>query len=61
MNYIHNISLMIHTASQDNFLKNQGIDSYFENVCINLIRQSHKSFELIYIDTFYEDNKQKLI
>ena len=59
MNYIHNISLMIHTASQDNFLKNQGIDSYFENVCINLNRQSHKSFELIYIDTFYEDNKQK--
>jgi len=55
MNYIHNISLMIHTASQDNFLKNQGIDSYFENVCINLSRQSHKSFELIYIDTFYED------
>jgi hypothetical protein len=59
MHYVHKVTVTIHTASQDDFLKNQGIDSYFENVCINLARQTFRSFELVYIDTFYEENKNK--
>ncbi|RDJ35494.1 MAG: glycosyltransferase family 2 protein [Crenarchaeota archaeon] len=53
------ISLMIHTASFDDFLKNQGINSYFESLIDNLERQTFKDFEFIYIDTFYEDNKDR--
>lgn len=49
---------MIHTASSDNFLQNQGIPSYFEAVCDCLNRQSFRAFEFIYIDTFYEDNQE---
>jgi glycosyltransferase involved in cell wall biosynthesis len=48
---------MIHTASCDNFLNNQGIQSYFASLLKNLSRQTLKEFELIYIDTFYNDNK----
>jgi glycosyltransferase involved in cell wall biosynthesis len=53
------ISLMIHTASHDVFLQNQNINSYFESVVDCLKRQTFKAFEFIYIDTFYEDNKEK--
>lgn len=59
MHYVHKITVTIHTASQDDFLQNQGIDSYFENVCINLSRQTFRSFELVYVDTHYEKNKTK--
>lgn len=51
------VSLMIHTASFDDFLKEQGINSYFDSLTQNLKNQSHKNFELIYIDTFYEKNQ----
>lgn len=49
---------MIHTASQDNFLTNQGIPSYFGALTDNLSRQTFFNFELIYVDTYYEDNKE---
>ena len=58
MHYVHKISLMIHTASCDDFLENQGIKSYFKSLLDNLKRQTIKEFELIYIDTFYENNKK---
>lgn len=50
---------MIHTASLDDFLQNQSIDSYFTSVTRCLTKQTFKEFEFIYIDTFYEDNKDK--
>lgn len=53
------ISVMIHTASFDNFLQNQNIQSYFESVTDCLSRQTFKAFEFIYIDTFYETNKDR--
>ena len=59
MQYVHKVTVTMHTASEDNFLQNQGIESYFENVCINLSRQTFRSFELIYIDTHYEQNREK--
>lgn len=59
MHYVHKISFMIHTASADSFLENQGISSYFLALLKNLSRQTLKQFELIYIDTFYEDNKDR--
>ena len=51
------ISLMIHTASHDCFLKNQGINSAFQMIVDCLLQQSFKEFEFIYIDTYYDDNK----
>lgn len=59
MNYVHKISLMIHTASCDNFLESQGIPSYYEALLKNLSRQSLREFELVYVDTFYDDNKAR--
>lgn len=53
------VTLTIHTASFDNFLENQGINSYFQALTYCLLFQKLKSFELVYIDTFYEDNKDK--
>jgi len=52
------ISLMIHTASYDDFLTNQGIKSYFKALTNCLNEQKHKDFELIFVDTFYEKNKE---
>lgn len=52
------ISLMIHTASSDNFLTNQGIPSYFQALIDNLNRQTFKDFELVYIDTYFETNQK---
>ena len=59
MNYVHRMSLMIHTASCDNFLEAQGIPSYYEALLRNLSRQTLREFELVYVDTFYEENKEK--
>jgi len=59
MHYVHKISLMIHTASYDDFLESQGIPSYFTALLKNLSQQTIKEFELVYVDTFYEDNKEK--
>ena len=53
------ISLMIHTASFDDFLTNQGINSYFKSLTHCLGFQTFKDFELIYVDTFYEENKEQ--
>jgi glycosyltransferase involved in cell wall biosynthesis len=52
------ISLMIHTASMDHFLKPLGIKSYFESLTYCLSKQNFKWFELIYVDTFYQANKE---
>ena len=57
MRYVHNMTIMIHTASCDNFLENQGMPSYHAAVLECLRRQTLKSFELVYVDTFYEDNR----
>lgn len=51
------ISLMIHTASPDNFLINQGLNSYFKSLIHCLNYQTFKDFELVYVDTYYEENK----
>ena len=59
--YVVSLSIMIHTASMDYFLSNQGIESYFEALVSCLCRQSFKNFELIYVDTFYEHNKEKFV
>ncbi len=53
------ISFMIHTASADWFLYSQGIPSYFAALCNNLSHQSFTDFELIYVDTFHEENLDK--
>jgi len=53
------ISCMIHTASFDGFLSNQGIKSYFESVTNNLSNQSFKDFEFVFVDTFYDSNKDE--
>jgi hypothetical protein len=52
------ITLMIHTASQDGYLAEHGIPSYFAALTENLGRQTFKDFELVYVDTYYEDNKE---
>lgn len=52
------ITVQIHTASCDDFLFCQGIRSYFESLISNLSHQTFKNFELVYIDTYYEDNKE---
>lgn len=51
------ISLLIHTASFDDFLIDQGIKSYFSSLVNCLNHQTFRNFELIYIDTFYDHNK----
>lgn len=51
------ISLIIHTASPDDFLRPQGIPSYFEALVENLTHQTFKQFELIYVDTYYAENR----
>lgn len=53
------ITVQIHTASCDDFLESQGVNSYFESLIENLSHQTFKDFELVYIDTYYEDNKEK--
>ena len=59
MKYVHKVSLMIHTASYDNFLDCHGIKSYFKALLANLQRQNMHEFELIYVDTFYDENREK--
>lgn len=53
------ISLMINTASIDCFLQEHKIDSYFRALTENLKQQTFTDFELIYVDTFYDDNAAK--
>ena len=53
------ISLLIHTASTDNFMLNQGIPSYFTALVKTLESQTLHDFELVYTDTFFEDNRDK--
>jgi len=59
MPHVHKMTIMIHTASDDRFLGNQGVSSYFAALLQNLKRQTLKQFELVYIDTFYEENRQE--
>ena len=51
------LSLMIHTASPDAFLATLGIPSYFAALCANLTHQSFQDFELVYVDTYHEQNR----
>jgi hypothetical protein len=52
------ISVLIHTASEDDFLTQQDISSYFRALTDNLTQQTFKEFELVFVDTFYEENRQ---
>jgi len=53
------LSLIIHTASVDAFLTAQGIPSYFVALCDNLAVQTFQDFELVYVDTYYEQNRER--
>jgi len=53
------ISVILHTASDDSFLETHGVKSYFYSLLLNLSYQTFTDFELIYVDAFYEENKQK--
>ena len=54
------ISFMIHTASEDTFIEEStGWGSYFNAVTTCLKDQEFKDFEFVYIDTYYEDNKDR--
>ncbi len=55
------ISLLIHTASPDDFLANQGIPSYFLALVESLVHQSHRDFELVYVDTYHAGNHPRFI
>ncbi len=59
MHFVHKISLMIHTASPDDFLSGQGIPSYYRALLENLRRQTIKEFELVYVDTFHDSNRDR--
>ena len=53
------VSLMIHTASVDDFLSGQGVVSYFESLLANLAKQTYRSFELVYVDTYHAEQSAK--
>lgn len=53
------VSLMIHTASPDDFLREQGIPSYFVALTETLRQQTFMDFELIYIDTYHAENRAR--
>lgn len=53
------VSLMIHTASTDDFMEAQRIPSYFAALVKNLSAQTLHDFELVYVDTFFEENKHR--
>lgn len=53
------ISLIIHTASPDDFLAKQGIPSYFHALIHNLSQQTFRDFELVYVDTYWDVNRKK--
>lgn len=50
------LSLIIHTASPDSFLLRQGIPSYFRALVRNLHQQTFSDFELVYVDTYHDQN-----
>ena len=52
------ISLTIRVASRDNFLQEHNIGSYFKCVVQCLNNQIFKDFELIYVDTYQEENAE---
>lgn len=53
------ISLMIHTASCDDFLAGQGLPSYFQALTDCLRYQNGPGFELIYTDTYHAANQAR--
>lgn len=53
------VSLMIHTASADSFLAEQGIPSYFGALVRCLQHQAFTNFELVYVDTYHEENRER--
>lgn len=57
------LTLMIHTASPDDFLRSQGIPSYFEALAFNLMCQRVEGgaveFELVYVDTYHAENRER--
>ena len=53
------ISLTIRSASRDNFLATQGIPSFFEAVMWCMHEQTFTDFEFIYVDTHYDENRER--
>ena len=53
------ISVLIHTASHDDFLSPSGVESYFESVVLNLAHQTFNEIELVYVDSSYKENQGK--
>lgn len=54
------ITVMLHTASPDNFLSHQGIESAIQMYVDCLEAQTFKDFEFVFVDSFYETNKEKV-
>lgn len=53
------ISITVRTASKDDFLACQGITSAFESLLWCLEHQTFWDFEFIYVDTYYEQNRER--
>jgi hypothetical protein len=53
------LSLIIHTASCDNFLACHGLDSYFLALTDSLRFQTLQEIELIFVDAYHEENKAR--
>jgi hypothetical protein len=53
------VSFIVHTASSDDFLSVQGLPSYFLALTDNLRFQTLQDFELVYVDTYHEENKSR--
>lgn len=51
------ISVLLHTASRDDFLAPHGIESYFAALVENLSQQTLREFELVYVDAHHEQNE----
>lgn len=52
------LSVTIRCASRDNFLASQGIPSFFKAVCWCFGEQTFRDFEFIFVDTYYEENRE---
>lgn len=53
------ISVCMHTASRDNFLKGIGVNSALDMYIYFMNKQSFKDFEFILIDGHYEENRDE--
>lgn len=53
------ITVTVRTASRDGFLQGQGVRSAFRALLQCLEAQSFQSFELVYVDTYHEENREE--